>query len=279
MTTTIEAPADNLIPVYCGRCGGKGGSEAWAYTGWTCYDCGGRGIIGWTTPEAEARKAARREADRKRREARAAKEAAKVPSKIEALVSEHPLLAWLTYPEAVESDAFLEDLGRKLRRDGDLSGRQIEAAEKAIVRQTERDDAKAAREAAKDALVASGVKVPEGRQTVEGVIVSTKWQENHFSYYGGGSLKMVVRADEGWSVWATVPSSIEGDADSLKGRRIRFTATLERSDRDDLFAFAKRPTKAELLDADDEEEGCEGHPAGPYDPMGQDVYCDGSCRG
>lgn len=23
---------------------------------------------------------------------------------------------------------------------------------------------------------------------------------------------------------------------------------------------------------------CLGHPAGPYDPMGQTVYCDGSCR-
>lgn len=23
---------------------------------------------------------------------------------------------------------------------------------------------------------------------------------------------------------------------------------------------------------------CEGHPAGPYDPMGQTVYCDGRCR-
>lgn len=23
---------------------------------------------------------------------------------------------------------------------------------------------------------------------------------------------------------------------------------------------------------------CEGHPAGPFDPMGQTVYCDGSCR-
>jgi hypothetical protein len=23
---------------------------------------------------------------------------------------------------------------------------------------------------------------------------------------------------------------------------------------------------------------CEGHPAGPYDPMGETVYCDGSCR-
>lgn len=24
---------------------------------------------------------------------------------------------------------------------------------------------------------------------------------------------------------------------------------------------------------------CEGHPAGPYDPMGETVYCDGSCVG
>lgn len=23
---------------------------------------------------------------------------------------------------------------------------------------------------------------------------------------------------------------------------------------------------------------CEGHPAGPFDPMGETVYCDGSCR-
>jgi hypothetical protein len=23
---------------------------------------------------------------------------------------------------------------------------------------------------------------------------------------------------------------------------------------------------------------CQGHPAGPYDPMGQTVYCDGACR-
>lgn len=26
-----------------------------------------------------------------------------------------------------------------------------------------------------------------------------------------------------------------------------------------------------------EDEGCEGHPAGPFDPMGETVFCDGSC--
>jgi len=33
---------------------------------------------------------------------------------------------------------------------------------------------------------------------------------------------------------------------------------------------------AEAMTVD--EDGCEGHPAGPYDPMGVTVYCDGSCR-
>jgi len=27
----------------CHRCGGRGGSDAWAHTGWTCYECGGVG--------------------------------------------------------------------------------------------------------------------------------------------------------------------------------------------------------------------------------------------
>jgi hypothetical protein len=35
-------------PVYryeraCFRCGGAGGSDKWAHTGWTCYDCNGKG--------------------------------------------------------------------------------------------------------------------------------------------------------------------------------------------------------------------------------------------
>ena len=29
---------------------------------------------------------------------------------------------------------------------------------------------------------------------------------------------------------------------------------------------------------EDEDGECEGHPAGPFDPMGETVFCDGSCR-
>lgn len=32
-----------LEPRFCSRCGGRGGSPAWAHTGYTCYQCGGTG--------------------------------------------------------------------------------------------------------------------------------------------------------------------------------------------------------------------------------------------
>lgn len=39
---------DKGRPVYlerkvCGRCGGAGGSDKWLHTGWTCFDCDGKG--------------------------------------------------------------------------------------------------------------------------------------------------------------------------------------------------------------------------------------------
>ena len=66
--------------VKCDRCGGQGGSDAWAYTGWTCYKCGGTGSVSATwierTPEYQAKLDARREAKnaKKRAEAEAAAE-------------------------------------------------------------------------------------------------------------------------------------------------------------------------------------------------------------
>lgn len=48
---------EGLIP--CDRCGGQGGSDAWKFTGYTCYKCGGRGLVEskWIerTPEYQAK--------------------------------------------------------------------------------------------------------------------------------------------------------------------------------------------------------------------------------
>lgn len=44
----------------------------------------------------------------------------------------------------------------------------------------------------------------------------------------------------------------------------------------DAVRTGKKVTSVEVV-VETEEDGCEGHPAGPFDPMGETVYCDGSC--
>ena len=59
----------DIVP--CDRCGGVGSSEAWAFTGFTCYKCGGTGRMEATwierTPEYEAKLEARRKARAEKR--------------------------------------------------------------------------------------------------------------------------------------------------------------------------------------------------------------------
>lgn len=65
--------------VTCDRCGGAGGSDAWAYTGWTCYECGGKGKVQgfWKeyTPEYQAKLDAKRQERAAKRQAKAEAEA------------------------------------------------------------------------------------------------------------------------------------------------------------------------------------------------------------
>lgn len=65
----------------CVRCGGAGGSDKWAFTGWTCYECGGSGegrseIIKEYTPEYEKKLEERRRKRREKYEAEHAEEIA-----------------------------------------------------------------------------------------------------------------------------------------------------------------------------------------------------------
>lgn len=100
------------------------------------------------------------------------------------------------------------------------------------------------------------VPAPEGRLTFEGEIVGLKSQE----YGWTTTLKMTVKVTtpEGiWLAWGTAPDGlgdkVKGEdgteyvhAVPLRGRHVKVTGTLTRSDRDPAFAFFKRP-KAELL--------------------------------
>ncbi len=46
---TAKGQAFIVRPHKCGRCGGLGGGEQWRHTGWTCFQCGGKGNIGIDT--------------------------------------------------------------------------------------------------------------------------------------------------------------------------------------------------------------------------------------
>jgi len=85
-----------------------------------------------------------------------------------------------------------------------------------------------------------GIDAPEGRQEFSGTVIATK--EQHGDY--GWSLKLIIEADAGYKVWVTCPAAIR---EVEKGQRVKFTATLTRSDRDPSFAFGKRPSKATIV--------------------------------
>jgi hypothetical protein len=93
---------------------------------------------------------------------------------------------------------------------------------------------------------------PSGRVAVTGEIVSAKIVEGDY----GTSYKALVKADEGFKVWVSIPSALMTTIweteysdliEELKGRRITFTATLEPSRDDVAFAFGSRPAKGAWL--------------------------------
>lgn len=170
----------------------------------------------------------------------------------EQTLSENP---WLS-EASTYGGVFLNSLYEQAKNGKQLSERQIEAGIKAVAKAKESEAAYQARQAQESALLASGVQAPEGKVKVTGTIAKIKWQESVY----GGSLKAIVESDEGWKVWVTVPTALQskesfvnGEWISLPGAEegdvIEFFATLERSERDPLFAFAKRPTKTKILSA------------------------------
>jgi hypothetical protein len=187
-----------------------------------------------------------------RKTAKLNKDRATRKEKADAIFAANP---WLSEIPTYGGD-FLDSLYERARDGKELSERQIETGQVALQRAKEREVKFQAQAAADAVLIAQGVQAPEGKVTVTGEVVSVKWHDNDF----GGALKMVVQSDEGWKVWVTVPKSLQGTSalvsggewkfteDVSAGQRVEFTATLTRSDRDPLFAFGKRPTKAKILD-------------------------------
>jgi len=133
---------------------------------------------------------------------------------------------------------------------GYIRGMFRQAAEQA---DTERKEKIAADRAARDAARAD-LPAFDGRVTIEGTVLSTKFVENNF----GGSLKFLVEHATGWKVWGTVPAAIcsinesqQGNGHTqrgiAKGDVVRFTASVQKSDRDPKFGFFSRGSKASIV--------------------------------
>lgn len=228
--------------------------------------------------EAKARRAARREA--KRDQERLAK-LAKRSAAWDALEAAHPdVWALLTsvvnvraldkpegdiYPSAKERSGFLLSLADKLWRldETQYTERQIEALQNMAVK----------RQA--DKVEAAAHPAPVGRVVVTGEVVGAKTRETDY----GTQYKITVKDDRGFRVYVSIPKAqadqaydeyfseaeahgasrydfgpecwflgAQGtDEPGVKGRRITFTATLERSQDDESFAFGSRPTKGAWL--------------------------------
>lgn len=156
---------------------------------------------------------------------------------------------------------FLRSVAAQLDRKGELSEAQVGAVKKFMAREAEQ----AAKRAAEAEALKDAGPLETGRRTVEGEVLSTRYQESDF----GGAWKWLVRQDDGNKVWGSIPGSVidltldtsyydeNGNlcveqsqvdgVEGLRGCRVRFTAAVERSRDDEHFGFYKRPTKAALL--------------------------------
>lgn len=171
--------------------------------------------------------------DRLHKRAAAERALAKVRKEVDAWIAADPQnREAVEYAEANrDSNYFYADLLRKLREYGPWSDRQRDA----VLRGKERDAERV------DAEPEVRIPAPEGRVEVAGEVVSVKWHDDDF----GGRAVMTVKDDRGFLVWGTRPAALTGVE---KGARVRFTAALLRSDRDESFAFFKRPTKASVVE-------------------------------
>lgn len=146
----------------------------------------------------------------------------------------------------------------------DVRSRLISNAAKYGAKLSEKQEAmvlKIAREEREKASRPAEVNVPapivEGRQTVEGTVVSVKTHDSDF----GSSLKMTVKVttDAGtWLAWGTCPSALgeglELGNDGLRGCTVRFDAKLK-AGREAHFALLSRPTKAAVVRLGDSQRG------------------------
>lgn len=163
------------------------------------------------------------------------------------LCDNHPQVVWASYavtldiPGAGWELSTMRDIHVKARRDGALTDKQLGF----LARLVDKLDDIVARNAEREAVKAVAADAPTGRVSFVGEVLAVKWQDNAY----GGNLKMLVRADTGWTAWGTCPTSLDVE----KGDRVAFTAAFDPAPGDAKHAFYSRPTKARQIAKEESE--------------------------
>ena len=277
--TEHEVTRGSLTMVWqpCYRCCGSKVFSCWLHIAdGVCFNCGGLG--GKYASKAKLEKAAARAAKRSAKK-QAEHEAAMVAlrAEVEARVAARPelarVLAMAAKVEEVEVEdrdgyvsfelacpelggrthrdlQILTELANKLQGARGLTEKQTELALKLSVPAT---CGRCGETGHTERTCSERGRVKAGRQVVEGVVVSEKWQHGPF---GGGQMKCLVALDCGAKLWGSKPKTTVVDEECCagytyvrygRGSRVRFTATVETGS-DPHFGFYKRPTKLEVLE-------------------------------
>jgi hypothetical protein len=210
----------------CRRCGGAGGSDAWVYTGWRCYDCGGTGTKGTERlPLYSAARLARLDATLATRRAKqAAAEAAKAAEAKAAAQRLYASFEAAYGPEIAflrakaEGDGFLASMLTKAQTYGELTEKQIAAVRNSM-----------ARAAAQAVHVATSAHVGTIGERIEAVVVverETSFVRESFYSRSGGAEEVFVTTlrDEAGNALVVMSPSFREPI----GSRLRIKGTVTR---------------------------------------------------
>lgn len=218
-------------------------------------------------PALRIRDKANHEAKVRRREAKKRAERLTKAEQVAEQREAYPALAQLAAYTGDLGFGFLWDMQCKVTGGQLLTPAQAESTSRAFTQMLEtkarREREQADREAQQLALRESGVRCPTGRKTVTGEIVMARIKdEGHY----GWTYSAMVRTDEGWTFWTTIPKAciqanpasnyrakrydynaggwtdLPAHERSFKGLRIEVTATFTPDDRDPLRGRAQRPS-------------------------------------
>ena len=166
---------------------------------------------------------------------------------------------WTIYEEPTPAEfeeRTITDIVGKLVRYGSISQKQTDFLRNLVSQIPQRVEKRKALEEKIKTEKENAAPCPEGRVTVVGEVVSVKWQDTIY----GSTRKMLVKSEEGFTIWGTVPSNVkvpmvlgeDGPSGIEKGDKIQFSAKLSPSEDDNKFGFFSRPTKAEILKVGEE---------------------------